>query len=203
MPEAQKFLQHADPILGKVITSIVLAPLKLHDNYFRSLVESIISQQLSVKAADTIFNRFVKLFGNNEFPSAKRVLDMPARTIQSAGLSKQKVHYIKNVARAAGTSAVNFSTMQRLGDEEIIMQLTQIKGIGRWTAEMFLIFSLGRPDVFSYGDLGLRNAMRQLYGLRKEPSVRRAEQISILWRPYRSYACRYLWASIDNRLVPN
>lgn len=193
----QEYLIAADPVLAHVVKKISLPPLAPAQDHFRSLVESIISQQLSVKVADTIFNRFIHLFPHKNFPSPEEVVILDDHAMRGIGLSGQKAAYIKNLAHAAQVGTVHFDYMHLLSDEEIIAQLTQVKGIGRWTAEMFLMFSLARPDVFSYGDLGLRNAMKRLYKLRKEPSPRRALQISNPWRPYRTTACRYLWASLS------
>ena len=122
---------------------------------------------------------------------------MPASKMRTAGLSGMKVNFLKDLARHVARGSVDFKKMRRMTDEEVIGYLTRVKGIGRWSAEMFLMFSLGRPDVFSYGDLGLRNAMRNLYGLSKHPTARQAEKISAAWRPYRTLASRYLWASVD------
>lgn len=191
------YLRKADPILGKVIDRVTLEPLHLHNNYFRSLIEGVISQQLSVKAADTIFARFTGLFPATTFPDPHDIIEIPLHHMRSIGLSGQKAHYIKHIAQARIAGTIDFANLHTLPDQEIIIQLTRIKGIGQWTAEMFLLFSLGRPDVFSYGDLGLRNAIKNLYNLRKEPSPARAATISRPWRPYRSLASRYLWASLS------
>jgi len=193
-----KYLQSVDPILGDIMSQIQLPVLQPNHEYFRALVESIISQQLSAKAADTIFRRFVGLFPE-PFPEPRDVIAVPEKTIRSIGVSLQKISYIKNLARAVDTGKINFPRINELSDQEVIATLTRIKGIGPWTGEMFLIFSLARPDVFSFGDLGLKNAIRQLYRLRGDPTKKRLEQITRRWRPYRSLACRYLWASLDNR----
>src|SRR6185437_10341074 len=124
----------------------------------RELIESVISQQLSIKASDTIFARFVGLFPHGEFPTAKQIVAMDDETIRSAGLSYAKVTYVKSVANAFISDLIDTEKIRKQSDEEVIQELTQIKGIGRWTAEMILIFTLKRPDVFSIGDLGLRNA---------------------------------------------
>ena len=122
---------------------------------------------------------------------------MPKAKLRKVGLSGMKVEFMKDLSRKVLDGAVDFKKMKTWSDEEVIEHLVQVKGIGRWTAEMFLMFSLGREDIFSYGDLGLRNAMRKLYNLRKHPSPKQAEKISSAWKPYRSYASRYLWASLE------
>lgn len=188
-------LKKHDKKLAEVISKVDLKSLAEVTNHFQSLVESIISQQLSVKAADTITNRFVALFPRKKFPSPQDILKTKDSIIRSVGISGQKISYIKNIAKAE----LDFKEIDKMSDEEVIIELTKIKGIGQWTAEMFLMFSLQRDDVFSYGDLGLRNAMKNIYGLRKHPTIQKAEKISGAWKPYRTLACRYLWASLDNK----
>lgn len=198
-----------DPILAAIIpkvAKIIHAWNKNRgpDNYFRSLIVAIVNQQLSGKAAATIFKRFEALFEKSgrkkaakKFPAPQEVLKMPTQKMRKAGLSKMKVSFIKDLAKKVLDGTVDFKKMPTWTDEEVIEHLTRVKGIGRWTAEMFLMFSLGRDDVFSYGDLGLLNAMQKLYKLRKHPSPARAEKISRVWKPYRSFASRYLWASLE------
>jgi DNA-3-methyladenine glycosylase II len=193
-------LKKNDPILKVAIEGIKLRELSRRGEHFEALVVAIVNQQLSGKAADTIFKRFVALFPRSphaKFPTPKRVLKMPARKMRKAGLSKMKASFIKDLAKKVLDGTVDFKKMPKWTDDEVIEHLTRVKGIGRWTAEMFLMFSLGREDVFSYGDLGLRNAMRKLYKLRKHPTPKQAEKISAKWKPYRSLASRYLWASLD------
>ncbi len=189
-----------DPALRKIITAlpgIDHAWDRKRPNHFRSLVVAIINQQLSGKAAATILKRFVALFGGKKFPKPEAVLAMPATKMRKAGLSKMKISFLKDLSRNVLSGEVNFKAMPRMSDGEVVEHLTGVKGIGRWTAEMFLMFSLRREDVFSYGDLGLRNAMQRLYGLKKHPTEKQAEKIASVWRPYRTLASRYLWASVD------
>jgi DNA-3-methyladenine glycosylase II len=189
-----------DPVLRKIITAL---PAMDHTwdrkrpDHFRSLVTAIVNQQLSGKAAATILARFVALFPKKKFPKPEDVVKMAPVKMREAGLSKMKVSFLKDLARHVINNSVDFKTMKKLSDAEVIEHLVRVKGIGRWTAEMFLMFSLGRPDVFSYGDLGLRNAMQKLYGLKKHPTEKQAEKITAMWRPYRTLASRYLWASVD------
>jgi DNA-3-methyladenine glycosylase II len=166
----------------------------------RELIESIVSQQLSIKASDTIFARFVGLFPDGEFPTAEEILAMEDEKIRTAGLSFSKINYVKSVANAFVSDLIDIEKIRRQADEEVITELTQIKGIGRWTAEMILIFTLKRPDVFSIGDLGLRNAITKLYGItdRKEMI-----HLSETWSPHRSTACWYLWRSLENKVDKN
>lgn len=166
---------------------------------FEALVEAIVSQQLSIKAADTIFNRFAALTPGKKFPTPREIIKMPAVKMRTCGLSKMKVSFIKDLAKKTLDGSLNFKTIGRLTDEEVVEHLTSVKGIGQWTAEMFLIFSLRRDDVFSYGDLGLRKAMQRIYKMKKPPTPRQAEKITSKWKPYRSLGSRYLWASIDNK----
>jgi len=176
-------------------------------NHFKALVVAIINQQLSGKAADTIQKRFETLFagaakkpggrGRAKFPKPEDVLKMPTARMRKVGLSGMKVSFMKDLARKVLDGTVDFRAMKKMGDEEVIEHLVQVKGIGRWTAEMFLMFSLGRDDIFSYGDLGLRNAMQKLYKMRKHPTPAQAEKIAAKWKPYRSLASRYLWASLE------
>jgi DNA-3-methyladenine glycosylase II len=192
-------LRENDRILGAAIKKITLKDHSWSEkNYFKSLVVAIVNQQLSGKAADTILRRFAALFPRKKFPTSADVLKMSASKMRKAGLSKMKVSFIKDLARHVESKSVDFRKMTRMTDEEVIEHLIRVKGIGRWTAEMFLMFSLARDDVFSYGDLGLRKGMQKLYGLKNLPTPKQAEKISSAWKPYRSLASRYLWASIDN-----
>jgi DNA-3-methyladenine glycosylase II len=197
-------LKKSDPILRIVIEGATLKELAFTRGYFEALVESIVSQQLSVKAADTIFARFVALTPGKKFPTPKQVLAMPAARMRKCGLSKMKVKFIKDLARKILDGTVDFKKMDSWSDEEVIEHLIQVKGIGKWTAEMFLIFALGRDDVFSYGDLALRDAIRIIYKLKKHPTEKQARAIALKWVPYRTLASRYLWASrrMDLKKVP-
>ena len=198
-PEAVVFLQKADPKLADVFLWAKPSVVRPHKRYFESLADAIMSQQLSGKAADTIIKRFKALFPDKTFPLPADILQKHDSELRTAGLSGSKVGYIKNLAQAFEDKSVDFSNINKLTDEEIIEMLTKIKGIGCWTAEMFLIFSLGRPDVFSFGDLGLRNAVKKLYKLRKDPSPAKLKQLSKRWQPHRTTASLYLWASLNNR----
>jgi DNA-3-methyladenine glycosylase II len=193
------FLKKSDPILGDLFSKHKPSIIRPSKNYFESLADAIMSQQLSGKAADTIIKRFKALFPKVRFPSPKQVLAKSDDELRSVGVSGAKASYLKNLAQAFEDRTLNFRNIDKKTDEEIITMLVSVKGIGRWTAEMFLIFTLGRPDVFSFGDLGLRNAVKKVYRLRQDPSPKKLAQLSARWQPYRSTASLYLWASLNNR----
>lgn len=185
-----------DPILRTLVKGYPKPQFKdRSDKLFEDLIESIISQQLSVKAADTIFGRFKYLFDPKTFPDPKAILAMEDQKIRDAGISFQKISYIKSVADAFVSDLIDIKKIRKMSDEEVIAALTKIRGVGKWTAEMILIFTLNRPDVFSIGDLGIRNAIAKLYGI-KDPKI--TIELSEKWKPYRSTACWYLWRSLEN-----
>ena len=192
-------LKKSDPILKIVIEGITLRELADTRGYFEALVEAIISQQLSIKAADTIFKRFAALTPGKKFPTVREIIKMPTAKMRKCGLSGMKVSFIKDLAKKTLDGSLDFKTIDTLTDEEVVEHLTSVKGIGQWTAEMLLIFSLRREDVFSYGDLGLRRALQKIYKMKKSPTAVQAEKITAMWKPYRSLGSRYLWASIDNK----
>ena len=197
---ATKHINHlikSDPVLAQLILEIELRPTKLRKNYFQSLVRSIVGQQLSVKAAATIMGRVENLFGTKDFPTPEEFLSASDDSLRKAGLSYSKVSYVQNLAHFFIAHAAEIKKIRKMSDEDIIAFLTQIKGVGKWTAEMFLIFSLGREDVFSHADLGLQNAITKAYKLRKKPNQKRLKAISDKWKPYRSHASRYLWESLN------
>ncbi len=188
-----------DPILHEWIHKIEklepFTPLT-SDKFFARLCDDIVSQQLSGKAAATIFTRFESLFKNKHI-NPEELLKIPHEKLRAAGLSNAKANYVKNLAQHVIEGRLDLAKLPELDDEAIISALTQVKGIGRWTAEMFLIFSLGRGDVFSHGDLGLRNGLKKMYGFKREPSKKRIESIVKKWSPYRSFASRVLWKSLE------
>ncbi len=200
---ALRRLSQADPALGSLIRQI--GPCRLgragRNNHFAALVEAIIYQQLAGKAAAVIFSRFRALYSSRRFPTPEKLDRTPEKQLRSAGLSPQKISYLKDLSRRLLDGSLklrNLSPMD-MDDEEIIAHLTQVKGIGRWTAEMFLIFCLGRLDVLPVGDLGIRKAVQKAYRLRALPSPERLEQMGRRWQPYRSVASWYLWASVDGK----
>lgn len=196
MKDALKHFKKTDPILYAVAVKIKLEDHPKPDDYFVDLVDSIISQQLSGKAAATIFGRFKKLFPREEI-TAKQLLKIPDEKIREAGISYSKIKYIKGIAEAVINKQINLNDLDKLSDEEVILELVKLKGVGNWTAEMFLMFTLGRPDIFSAGDLGLQNAMIKLYKLDAKPKKEILIEISQKWSPYRTTASRILWKSLE------
>jgi DNA-3-methyladenine glycosylase II len=195
--KATHHLQRVDPILARAIVEIGPFRLRLVPGRFGALLRSILHQQLALKAAQTITTRFCRLYGNprGRLPTAAELLRTPPRRLRATGISRQKTRYLKDLARKVDRGALSLGRLGRMNDEEVIGALTQVKGIGRWTAEMFLIFSLGRPDVWAVDDLGLRLAVKRLYHLRRLPSANKMRRIAEPWRPYRSVASWYLWQS--------
>lgn len=185
-----------DPILFSYIDKIEPFKLVKYNGYFVSLCREIIGQQLAGKAADAIYARFLKLFPKGRV-TPERLLRIPDEKIRAIGPSWSKVGYIKDLAIKIVEKKVNLSRVASLSDEEVMKELTKVKGIGPWTAQMFLMFTLGREDIFSYGDLGLRRAIQKLYNFKKEPGVKQMEKLVIKWKPYRTYAARILWASLE------
>lgn len=183
-----------DDRLKKIIDSTILPPHSPSGNVYFDLLESIVSQQLSVKAASTIFNRFCTLFPES-YPSPELLVNTETDQLRSAGLSNQKATYMKNVAAYALENDMENTLWASFTDEEIIAQLTRIKGIGTWSVQMILMFSLQRPDVFPIDDLGIQQAIAKAYSLSEsgKPLQRKMIEIATQWRPHRSLACRYLW----------
>ncbi|WP_276499702.1 DNA-3-methyladenine glycosylase family protein [Pontibacter litorisediminis] len=188
-----------DPIICEIIQKgQPLKSSRSEDVYFK-LLSSIVSQQLSTKVAAVIFKRFRELFPE-EYPHPELVLAAPDEQLRSAGLSFQKIGYVRNVAAFAAEGNLQHAAIDALEDEELIKHLTQIKGVGRWTVEMLLMFALERPDIFPVDDLGIQNAMKRHYGLEATGKALRLQmqQIAENWRPFRTIASKYLWQSLDN-----
>ncbi|OGK16684.1 hypothetical protein A2774_00080 [Candidatus Roizmanbacteria bacterium RIFCSPHIGHO2_01_FULL_39_12c] len=195
----KEHFQRVDLILYSVIERIeYLEPWKSKsaNEYFVELCANIIGQQLSGKAADTIFARFEKLFAKKKI-TPEKVLRIPDQKIRDAGMAWSKVKYIKDLAQKTLDKTLDLSKLTNMTDGDVLTELTKVKGIGPWTAEMFLMFTLGREDVFSHGDLGLKNAIKKLYGFKKDPSKKQVEKIVNKWSPYRTFACRILWKSLE------
>jgi len=184
-----------DPILCAIIDVVGDFSLKKRNHHFAVLVESIISQQLATSAAEAIFTRFKNLYP--KFPTALQILATKKSKLRSVGLSGMKVEYIKDLARNIQEGNVNIKLLPKMSDEDVIEHLTHVKGIGRWTAEMFLIFSLGRLDVLPVNDLGLRKGVQRAFSLHELPKPKQVEEIGERWRPYRSMATWYLWKSLQ------
>jgi DNA-3-methyladenine glycosylase II len=193
MEAAIRHLSHAGPVISGLIERIGPLHLSQTDDYFSTLVESICAQQLSSKVADTIIGRIRALAGNKARIEAEDILSIPDQALRDAGLSWGKVSYVKDLAQKVAGGEVHLANIATMDDEEIIKELTLVKGIGRWTAEMFLMFSLARPDVFAVGDYGLQVALKRLYNLPDLPKPIPMRELAEPWRPYRSYASLYLW----------
>lgn len=196
---AADHLSTHDPLLAPVIKRFGLCSVAPHDDYYRELVDSIISQQLSIKASATIIKRFIALFDDN-FPTPAQILQRDIEELRAVGMSRPKASYVLDLALHIEEGRLQPEKLPKLTNEEVIRELTAVKGIGEWTAHMFLIFSLGRTDVLATGDLGVRMAMKKLYGLPEapKPDEMRAIADKYNWHPYESIACWYLWKSLDN-----
>lgn len=188
-----------DPIMTAIIgRGSPLQSSRSEDVYFK-LLSAIVSQQLSTKVAATIFTRFRELYPE-QYPHPQLVLATTDESLRSAGLSFQKIGYIRNVAAFAQAGKLEHGVIAAMEDEALIQHLTQIKGVGRWTVEMLLMFALERPDVMPVDDLGIQNAMKRHYGLEEtgKPLKTKMLEIAEIWRPFRTIACKYLWQSLDN-----
>jgi DNA-3-methyladenine glycosylase II len=197
---ARRHLMRSDPRLREVIKRI--GPCKLHaaapDDPFEALCRSIASQQLSIKAAETIFRRFCELFPPDCRPTPERVMRVRDLRIRGAGFSRAKVTFIKDLASHVLDGRLDLDGLRKHPDDEVMRQLVAVKGIGRWTAEVFLMFRLGRQDILPADDLGLMNAVQRAYRLRQRPDAKRLRRMGEAWKPYRSVAAWYLWASLDS-----
>lgn len=193
--EALKHLVVADARLAAIIKSVGAYEIKLQKDPFCSLVVAIIYQQLAGSAADAIYSRFVKIYGR--FPQPAQLLSTKDSKLRAAGLSARKIEYLKDLAARISDGRLNLAQLPKLTDEQVVEQLVQVKGIGRWTAEMFLIFCLGRQDVLPVGDLGLRKAMQKTYSLDELLSPESMCNIAQPWKPYCSIATWYMWQSLE------
>ena len=192
-----EFLSQNDFKMAKLIKSIGNYSIELHSDPFESLLKSIIYQQLSGKSANAIYKKLLN-YHDGKIPSPDQIISTSSETYRnSIGLSLRKVEYIKDLSLKVSSKKIDLSILPRLADEEIISELVQVKGIGRWTAEMFLIFNLGRLDVMPLNDLGVRKAIKKLYDLPDLPNITQIQEISSKWKPYRSIATWYLWKSLN------
>jgi DNA-3-methyladenine glycosylase II len=195
MRKAVIHLKKSDPVLRAIIERVGPCRMEFGPAEFCSLAEAIVYQQLKGKAAVTIFKRFAALVGEPLTPEG--ILKLSDEQLRSVGLSKQKSAYLKDLAAKTASGLLDFSRLPELSDEEVIKHLTQIKGIGVWTAHMFLMFSLRRPNVLPTGDYGVQVAVKKHYKKRKLPKPKDMEKIARAWEPYRSVACWYMWRSLD------
>jgi DNA-3-methyladenine glycosylase II len=190
--QAVSHLVAADPILAKAIGRVGPCTLAPRRDYFTSLCRAIFAQQLSTAVANVLFGRFTKLFGRGK-PTPKKVLALSDEQLISTGLSRQKRSFIRDLALKFADGEVPVKKFPDMSDEEIVQALLPVKGIGRWTVEMFLIFVMNRPDVWPIDDLGVRKVVMQLYGLRKLPEGPKLIKLAEPWRPWRTVATWYLW----------
>ena len=190
-------LSSIDPILKHLFNGFDIPKLKIEKNYFWSLCRSIIYQQISGKAAKTISDRFLALFRSGINIQPTEVLDIDINSLYSVGLSRQKASYMKNIAEAFGNKSINDENFLMMNDEEILKHLTTIKGVGKWTAEMFLIFTLRRSDVFPVTDLGVQKGFQIVYDLDELSTIEQMNEKAEKWKPYRTIVTLYLWYAVD------
>jgi 3-methyladenine DNA glycosylase/8-oxoguanine DNA glycosylase len=195
MRKAVNHLKQCDPILRAIIERVGPCRMEFGPAEFCSLAEAIVYQQLNGKAAVTIWKRFAATAGEPVTPEG--ILQLSDEQLRAVGLSKQKSAYLKDLAAKTAAGLLDFSKLPELADEDVIEHLTQVKGIGVWTAHMFLIFSLRRPNVLPTGDYGVQMAIKKHYRKRKLPKPKDIEKIARVWEPYRSIACWYMWRSLD------
>lgn len=195
--DAVQYLCKVDSNLEKIIKIVGKYSINIRNDPFQSLVESIIYQQLAGKAANAIYNRFINYYNNKQI-TPTLILNSPNDNLKKVGLSNRKIDYLKDLALHVYDGRINLEELPKMNDEEIINKLVNVKGIGRWTSEMFLIFSLGRQDILPVTDLGVRKAIQKIYSLSELPKPNIMMEIAKPWRPYRSIATWYLWKSLSN-----
>lgn len=203
MPKGLAHLRRSDPVLAEVIATVgALPPAREgrpeREDHYGALVRAITGQQLSVKAARAIYGRLTDRFDGRP-PTPEQILeDEPEELRAAAGLSRAKVGYLRSLAEHTLTGELELGRLDELDDDTVIAELTAVKGLGVWTAHMFLMFHLERPDVLPVGDLGIRRAIERAYELDELPDAAAMEEIALPWRPHRTLACRYLWRSLAN-----
>ena len=199
MRKAINHLKKSDPVMRGIIERVGPCRMEFGEPVFHSLAEAIVYQQLNGKAAVTIFKRFTALAGEPVTPEG--IVRLTGEQLRSVGLSKQKSSYLRDMAERAIRGELNCTRLPGMTDDEVIKHLTQVKGVGVWTAHMFLMFTLKRPNVLPTGDFGVRMAIKKYYNKRKLPNPLQMEKIAKAWEPYRSIACWYLWRSLDIKTV--
>jgi len=199
MRKAINHLKKSDPVMRDIIERVWACRMEFGEPTFHSLAEAIVYQQLNGKAAVTIFKRFTDAAGTPVTP--KGILKLSEQQLRAVGLSKQKSSYLRDLATKTESGLLNFNKLQTMEEIDVIEHLTQVKGIGVWTAHMFLMFTLRRPDVLPTGDYGIQVAIKKHYRKRKLPKPKDMEKIAKAWSPYRSVACWYLWRSLDIKTV--
>ena len=199
MRKAINHLKKSDPVMRGIIERVGPCRMEFGEPVFHSLAEAIVYQQLNGKAAVTIFKRFVAVAGDPVVPEG--IVKLSNEQMRAVGLSKQKSSYLRDMAERTIRGELNFTRLPEMTDEEVIKHLTQVKGVGVWTAHMFLMFTLKRPNVLPTGDFGVQMAIKKHYNKRKLPKPVQMEKIAKPWEPYRSIACWYLWRSLDIKTV--
>jgi DNA-3-methyladenine glycosylase II len=195
--DAITYLKERDTRFVQLETNFGIPDFTPETNYFESLVRAIVYQQLSGKAANTIYKRFLNLFDDTSYPTPTMVLDIPFETLRSVGLSNQKSNYIINLSEHCRDEKLHFEAFNNMTDNEISHELIQVKGIGQWTVDMFLMFTLNRPDVFPLNDLGIQKGFMKFYKLDDLPSLELMQKESEQWKPYRTYVAWYMWKIVD------
>jgi DNA-3-methyladenine glycosylase II len=199
MRKAINHLKKSDPVMRGIIERVGACRMEYGEPTFHSLAEAIVYQQLNGKAAVTIFKRFTDAAGEPVTPQG--VLNLTKQQLRAVGLSKQKSSYLRDLAAKTESGLLNFEKLQGMEEADVIEHLTQVKGVGVWTAHMFLMFTMRRPDVLPTGDYGIQVAIKKYYRKRKLPKPKDMEKIAQAWSPYRSIACWYLWRSLDIKTV--
>jgi len=199
MRKAINYLKRSDPVMRGIIERVGVCRMEYGEPTFHHLAESIVYQQLNGKAAETIFKRFTVAAGSPVTP--KGILKLSEQQMRAVGLSKQKSSYLRDLAAKTESGQLDFAKLQVMEEADVIEHLTQVKGVGVWTAHMFLMFTMRRPDVLPTGDYGIQMAMQKYYRKRKLPRPKDMEKIAKAWSPYRSIACWYLWRSLDIKTV--
>ena len=196
--KALEYLKNTEPRFGTLIDEFGEPDFELQDNYFKALVRSIIYQQLSGKSAFAIYSRYLQLFNSTEFPSPQQVIAIPDSHYTSIGLSRQKTCYIKEIAQAFSNKEIVPENIPKLEDDEVRKQLIKIKGIGPWTIDMFLMFTLNRPDILPVNDLGIQKGFKLFFRLNELPDEKFMVEKAKKWKPFRTIACWYLWKLVDD-----
>lgn len=202
LKKAAKHLSDVDNALAPIIKQVGIADFEPHTDYYGALVNSIIGQQLSVKAATSIKRRFRDLYAG-KMPTPEQILETEVEELRSVGFSRAKANYVRDLAQHILDNKIDFSTLNMLSNEEVVGELTDVKGVGEWTVHMFLMFCMGRLDVLPVGDLGVRSGIRELYGFNDLPTPDEIREIAAKhsWHPYESVASWYVWEYLDN--APN
>lgn len=197
-------LSQADPILAGIIARGRPIQPSAHEDLYLALLRAIVSQQISTKAAAAVWRKVEALFAPDGYPEPAALLALSDDELRAAGLSRQKASYLRAIADFAQRDQLDHARLSQLPEDEFTRHLTQIRGVGRWTAQMLQMFALDQPDVFSEDDLGIQNAMRRHYGLPEtgRALLRRMTEVAEAWRPYRTLASKYLWQSLDNAPTP-